>query len=250
MKRFFLITFMFCIAIGSVNAQDITAVTEEWPPYNYTENNKVMGVVTEIVKATLNSTGMRWKIEVLPWARAYKTASVQENVLIYTIFRLPNRENLFKWIKIDGLSTHMYLFSPKFRSDIVIHSLEDAKKYKIGVTRETSTHHFLTSKGFQEQVNLFPVTSEIQNAFKADPGRRTLDLTTGDRLSLARWLKIYNFPPDYWKEELLLFKQDFYMAVGKKTSDAVVDRIRAGFEKIKADGTLEKIVEKYNRMYR
>ncbi|MDM8525920.1 transporter substrate-binding domain-containing protein [Desulfococcaceae bacterium HSG8] len=247
MKKLIII-FTF-LAFCSANAEEITVVTEEWPPFNYTENGKVIGVVTEVVEAVLDKAGIKAKIRAVPWARAYKMASEDENTLIYTIFRMPERESLFHWIKLDGLSTRMYLYSPGSRSDIVIKSLEDAKKYRIGVTRKTSTHVFLHSKGFQEDINLFPVNSEVQNAMKADPSVNRIDLTTGDKLSLAMWLKKSDLPPDYWKEEIFLFKEDFYMAFAKKTSDEVVERVRDAFQQVKAEGKLDAFIEKYMRTY-
>jgi polar amino acid transport system substrate-binding protein len=238
------------LPVISANAEEIKVVTEEWPPYNYTENGEITGVVTEIVKATLDKAGIKTTIQVYPWARAYMMAAEEKDILIYTIFRLPERESLFHWIKLDGISTEMYLFSPKSRPDIVITSLEDAKKYKIGVTRETSTHVFLLSKGFEEGVNLFPVKSEVQNALKADPKFKRIDLTTGDRLSLAMWLKKSDLPSDYWKQQAFLFKEDFYMAFGKKTSDETVERVRKAFEKVKAEGMVDAVIEKYMEMYK
>jgi polar amino acid transport system substrate-binding protein len=246
----FLVIGLWGVCVTSqAGAEELTVVTEEWPPYNYTEEGRIIGVVTEVVRAVLEKTDLKWEIQMFPWARAYKMAQMQENVMIYTIFKLPNREHLFKWIKIEGLSTQMYLYSPSSRPDIQIACLEDAKKYKTGVTRETSTHHFLISKGFQEGVNLFPVTSEIQNAFKADPKRQSLDLTTGDRLSLAMWLKKYNFPADYWQRQVFLFKEDFYMGFSQKTPDAVVEKVRTALKQIQSEGILDAILEKYNRMY-
>ena len=229
--------------------EKITVVTEEWPPYTYSEDGKIVGVVTEIVHAALDRSGLDYSIEVYPWARAYEMAKNGENVLIYSIYKLPSREDHFNWIRIDGLSVNMYLFRPKFRDEMNLTSLEQAKQYKIGVTRETSTHHFLLSKGFVEGVNLFPVNSEEQNALKSQPQTMRIDLTTGDFLSLARWLKVSGLPPDYWVRQELLFKEDFYMAFGLKTSDTVVATVRDALSEIAREGQLQAIVGKYRRMF-
>lgn len=229
--------------------ESIKVVTEEWPPYTYSENDQIGGVVTEIVRATLDRSNLAYSIEIYPWARAYEIAKDEKNVLIYSIFKLPNREHSFKWIKIDGLSVNMSLFRPKFRNEMHLTSLEQAKKYKIGVTRETSTHHFLLSRGFVAGVNLFPINSEEQNSLKSRPQNMRIDLTTGDKLSLAHWLKASGFPPDYWVEQVPLFREDFYMAFGMETSDAVVETVRKAFAEMKSQGELKAIVDKYQRMF-
>ncbi|OQY59082.1 MAG: hypothetical protein B6245_08585 [Desulfobacteraceae bacterium 4572_88] len=208
-----------------------------------------MGVTTDIVKAVLDRAGIDAKIRVYPWARAYSIASENENTLIYTILRLPEREKLFKWIKLEGLSINMYLYRHKSRSDIAVKSLEDVKKYRVGVTRQTSTHVFLLSQGFKEGVNLLPVNSEMQNALMADPTLKRIDFTTGDKLSLAMWLKKAGLPPDYWKEEVFLFKEDFYMAFGKKTPDALVERMKTAFGQIREEGKFDAIIEAYTKKF-
>ncbi len=229
--------------------ESITVVTEEWPPYTYSENGRVVGVVSEIVRATLDRAGLDYNIETYPWARSYDEAMNNKNVLIYSIFRLPNRDNLFKWIKIEGLTVNMHLFRPKHRPEVKAPTLAAARKYKIGVTRETSTHHFLLSKGFKEGVNLFPVNSEEQNILKSNPSEQRIDLTTGDKLSMARWIKISGFIPDYWEEQVLLFTEDIYMAFGLQTQDVIVEKVRAAFNEIKAEGRIHSIKEKYSKMF-
>ncbi len=238
------------ILAGTAAADPLMVVTEQWPPYNYAEDGEVRGVVTEIVRATLETAGIAHEIRVFPWARAYKMAENRENVLIYSIFKLPSREQDFQWIPVSGLSTKMYLFRPRERPDIRVETLDDARRYRIGVTRETSTHHFLLSHGFVEGLNLFPVTHEIQNAFKAAPERHTLDLTTGDRLSLAHWLEVGGFPADYWTPVLLLFEETIYMAFGLKTDPATVDRVRAALAAIRAEGVVDGIIRKSEAQYR
>lgn len=242
---------VFFVLVLTVSAQgsEIKVVTEEWPPYTYSEGTEIRGVVTEIVRATLDRSGLDYSIDIYPWARAYGMAKADKNVLIYSIFKLPSRAELFKWIKIDGLSINMFLFRPKHRNDIDLKTLDDAKKYRIGVTRETSTHHFLLSKGFVEDKNLFPVNSEEQNTLKSTLYNDRIDLTTGDKLSLARWLKVSGLPPDYWVEQVLLFQEDLYMAFGKETSDEVVEKVHKAFHEIKDEGILDAIVEKYYKMF-
>lgn len=245
------ILIMVAVLLLSVqsHAESLEVVTEEWPPYTYTENGRVVGVVSEIVRATLDRAGMDYSIKIYPWARSYDEAMNGKNVLIYSIFKLPNREYLFKWVKLDGLAVNMHLFRPKFRPEIKVPTIADARQYRVGVTRETSTHHFLLSKGFVEGENLFPVNSEEQNILKSNPANQRIDLTTGDTLSMAHWLKVSGFVSDYWVQQALLFKEDIYIAFGLKTSDAVVEKVRTAFLELKAEGQIEAIREKYSKLF-
>ncbi len=242
-----MLVLLFLTGVGI--ADEVILVTEEWPPYTYSEGDKPAGLVTEVLRHALKRTNFKWRIHVYPWARSYNRALTVKNTLIYTIFKLPSRERLFKWVKLTGLSTEMYLFSPRSRSDIRIDTLEDAKRYRIGVTRETSTHHFLLSKGFVEGKNLFPVSNEIQNAMKSSPERNRLDLTTGDRLSLAMWLKRFKFPADYWRQEIFLFREDFYIAFNLQTPDRIVSEMEGALSSISSDGTFQRILREHHREY-
>ena len=79
-----------------VEAEEIKIVTTEFPPYNYEENGKITGLSTKVVRAVLKELGMNSEIKSYPWARAYEMALKQENVLIYSILRISEKENLFK----------------------------------------------------------------------------------------------------------------------------------------------------------
>lgn len=229
-------------------AESIRVVTEIWPPYCKVKDDMTCGIVTEVVRATLDKAGLEYTIDPLPWARAYKTARSQQNVLIYPIFQLPNRLDYFQWIKIDGLDVEMALFRPKYRTDIRITELSQALKYRTGVTRETSTHHYLLSKGFIEGTNLFPVNSEEQNAMKSSPLAQRIDLSTGDVLSMAYWLKSMDLPSDYWVKQITLFQRPLFMAFGHDTDARLVDKVRRAFEQIQAEGRVESILNRYREL--
>lgn len=53
---------------------ELEMVTEEWPPYNYTGNGKITGISTRVVTETLHRAGIRFRITVYPWKRAYTMA--------------------------------------------------------------------------------------------------------------------------------------------------------------------------------
>ena len=63
----------------------VYVVTENFPPYNYVdENREVVGYATEIVRKCLSKAGIEYEIEVLPWARAFKSAKTPKNYLLYS----------------------------------------------------------------------------------------------------------------------------------------------------------------------
>ncbi len=45
------------VVTGTAFAQKLTIYTEEFPPYNFTEGNEIVGVSTEVVEAVMNKAG-------------------------------------------------------------------------------------------------------------------------------------------------------------------------------------------------
>ncbi|NQY93223.1 MAG: transporter substrate-binding domain-containing protein, partial [Campylobacteraceae bacterium] len=130
MKILKVILYLFILSLF-LHSEEITIVTEEFPPYNYQVDGKMKGISSEIVLAVLKEINVTAKIVSYHWSRAYVLASTKKNHLIYSIARIPEREELFHWIgTIAPYSTSFYKL--KSRKDIKINSLDDAKKYTIG----------------------------------------------------------------------------------------------------------------------
>lgn len=249
MKKGKHLVFIIIISLASVAAaQRITVVTEQWPPYNYQENNVIKGISTEVVQATLNQAGIKARFYVYPWARAYKMASEQKNVLIYTILKNAKREKLFKWIGPIVPLAKMCLFKSSEQSGLVINSLEDAKKYRVGVVYNTSTHQLLLAQGFQKGKNLFPVPK--QNITKLLKGR--LDLITDREITLAMSMKILDKSFSKVEKVFILseWDQGFYMAFNIKTSDQIIAQVQKALKQIKAEGIPETVMQKYLKIFK
>ena len=103
-------------------------------------------------------------------------------MLIYPIARDASREKQFQWIG-QLIPVTYYLFRLTARTDISINSLEEAKKWQIGVVNEHIHHQHLKDKGF---TNFQPVNSNHQNVQKALLGRIDLfPLSDGGMMQLC-----------------------------------------------------------------
>ncbi len=230
---------------ADIFAEEITVVTEEWPPYNYEENGQVTGLSTEIVRATLAQAKVKGNFGIYPWGRAYDMALNEKNVLIYTITRNEEREKLFHWIG-PVASRELYLWKLKKRTDIVISSIEYAKKFVVGSEINDAATEMFTAYGFKEDLNLEIVPANEHNYRKLFEGR--IDLFNGVSSSVAFQFKRLGLPFDQIEPAFLLVKADtYYMAFGKKTSDDLVGRIREAFETLRKENRIGPITEKYLR---
>jgi polar amino acid transport system substrate-binding protein len=227
----------------SAHGQTIQILTEDYPPYNYMEKGQVTGFSTKIVEQVFLKAGIQGKPKLYPWARAYEMVLEKENTLIYTITRNSERENLFKWVG-PLASRAIFLFNQKKRKDIEINSLEDAKKYIIGVTRDDGFSISLMKKGFEIGKNIYPVSKEEQNIEKLFTGR--IDLVGNVELYMGyivkslgldfnKLAKVYELPD----------KNAYYMALNKKTSDTIVNKLQHALDEIKQNGTYQNIADQY-----
>lgn len=243
MKQIFFVIMVLIMSCTSAYAQELRVATEEFPPFNYLENNEVKGISTEVVKAVLAKVGIQAEIKIYPWARLYRMATEEANVLAFSMGRMPDREAHFHWIGPIAPPIRAALFKLKTRTDMTINSLEDAKRYEIGVVRDDGGHRILLAQGFEQEKNLFPVTQGEQNIHKLLAGR--IDLFFSDNMFVLTKTKALGLPLDRLEEAFVFMEIENYMVLSKQTPASLVERLRQAFEQMKAKGTIEAIAQKY-----
>lgn len=172
-----------------------------------------------------------------------------ENVMIYIIYRTPERENLFKWVGPIIPPYNMYFYKLKERKKITITTLNDAKIHRIGVVRNVANHKYLLDRGFEDGKQLYPVTDARQNILKLF--RRRIDLLISNELNLTMQLKEVNLRYDALERVYsVLESQAGYMGFNKQTPDRIVDIIQNAFDEVKEEGVVDSIKSEYMKMYR
>lgn len=241
MKRVFrLLLIVFLFNGHSLLATDLTILTENLPPLNYLEDGKLVGPSVEIVKEIQKRVGSNEPIQVLPWARAYRLALEEENVVLFGTTQTTSRQELFKWV--GPLATKRDILVGLKGSKSKISSLEDAKKVtRIGTLRDDTRENFLKSHGF---TNLEPVSNEQKNAKKLILGR--IDLWTYKKPGLKTVCELAGVDYNALEEVLHLRRIDVSIAFSKKTSDAVIAKWQKAFDEMTQDGTIARIHKRWN----
>lgn len=232
---------LWVVVVFSAQAKEkLLIVTEEYPPYNYTsENGELDGVGTKILNEVLAKVDYDYEIEVLPWARAYHLALNEKNVLIYTISRTKERENLFKWIGVAG-PINQAVIKLKDRNDIKLESESDLLKYKSGSIREDIGEQYLKKIG----------AKNIQSVAKLELNIRKLKAKRIDYI-------IYNdlaffYEAKKLKENVDQFEVAFtideysgntYMAFSDETSDEIVKDFQEALNSTIKSGKYEEIIK-------
>jgi polar amino acid transport system substrate-binding protein len=227
------------LTLPAARAQPIHVVTET-SPYAYLQDGKPAGPATEIVELSLRKAGLTdYRINVYPWARSYDMALKEPQVLIYLIARTPARESAFKWVG-EFVNIRYHFFRLKERTDIAVRTLDDARAYSVGVVRDDVRHQYLQSKGFTKLV----VSGMPLDNFRKLLNRQVQLVALPD-LDAHRICQEAQF--DCANLERLAALDDLssalYMAYSLGTPDAVVERTRIAFDRIKAEGVVRKAMD-------
>lgn len=233
---------IFSVLCHAAAADTILVVTEDnFRPYNYTEKGNITGIATQAVRAVLDESGIDYSIQVYPWPRAYKMTETRENVLIYSIIRNPKREPLFKWIGPIAPPVTNGLFKLKYRTDIKIRELEDAKQYIIGSLADSSLQQFLLKNGFHIGIQLQVVIDTKLNLEKLFAQR--VDLIIASTFHIHQYAKSIGKTPEDVELAYIFEKSQIYMAFSRSTPDRIVDRVSRAFYKLNNSGRLQEIYD-------
>ena len=231
---------IFLFSAQSLFSAELTILTENLPPLNYVKDGELVGPSIEIVKEIQRRVGSHDKIQVYPWARAYKMALEDENVILFGMTYTKVREDKFKWV--GPLATKRDILVAQKGSGIKVKDLEDAKKVKrIGTLRDDTRGRLLERHGFN---NLEPVSDEQLNAKKLALGR--IDLWAYKIPGLRTVCDLAGVDYTQFEEVYHLREIDLMIAFSKKTSDSIVQKWRTAFNQMVADGTIMKIRKKWN----
>jgi len=234
---------MMALSFQHLNAQKLQVLTEVWAPYNFIENDKPVGLSTELVKAVLQRANIDYELKILPWKRAYLYALNQPNTLIFTITKTRAREKIFKWIG-PIYPRKAYFYKLKNRTDIKVKNFEDLKKYHIGVLDGGNTQASLIEKGFENNVNLFSVINAKQNILKLFKGR--IDFTIGSDAKFIFQLKNSEFKFENLEKSILLSDEySYYLAANINTPDDVVNKLQTALDQLISEGVRDDIWRKH-----
>lgn len=230
------------VAAAALAAGELRVVTEELPPYNMTQGGQVTGMSTEVVQAVMKEAGLQAPIHAMPWARAYDIALNEENVLIYSIARTPQREKLFKWVGVVA-PTHWYLYA---RADRIgpLRQLDDARRYQIATVNEDAGEQYLLGHGFLVGKNLQSSSRYELNYEKLKAGR--VDLWIANELNAIYLSRQAGDDPAKVLQRVLDLPDlaadgGLHMAFSLKTPDATVERFRKALDTLRRNGTYEAI---------
>ena len=213
--------------------------TENSPPANYLEQDKLCGLAVEIVREILHRLKMPDDIQLVPWARGYSLALIQPNVALFSTTRLPQREKQFKWV--GPLYSQTWGFYGKKGANPRITSFEQAKKVaRIGTYHKDAKEQYLLAHGFTNLVSTNKNLSNLRHLL-----RGTIDLWVSSDFNMPYLAKQAGIDPDRIELVYTFKKVQNYIAFSTGTPDCLIRRWQRTLDAIKEDGTYDRLYTRH-----
>ena len=122
------------VMLAATPARALTLLTEENPPFSFTEKGRVQGSAAEIVLDMAARAGA-----------AYVRAQGQRDACLFGTARLENRERLFLWV--GPIATSPWAVYGKADFALPIRTVKELAPYKIGTLARDAKNEFLRENG-------------------------------------------------------------------------------------------------------
>ncbi len=235
------------ILAAGVQAQtlnDIEWISEEYAPYNYSENGRPTGISVDILTKIWEKLGVERTaddIRILPWARGYRMAQEQPNVCLFATTVTEPRRELFQFVE-PLVEVRIAIVGPR-EADVDIRSVEDLAPLRIGVVRDDIGEHLLELAGAESPI------------IRTDSARIMVRMLRGRRFEavaydsdVARWnMTQEDIDPAGYRDFYILEEAVMGYACSKTMDPALVARLQQALDALIADGTVERITREYRR---
>ncbi len=231
-------------------AESLTYLTENFPPYNYGETGNLSGVsidILELLFEELNISLTRADVTLISWYDAYERVKNEDNTVLFSMVRNDDRESLFKWV--GPIAPHKEVIIAKSAGGVKIITDADLNQYTIGVAFGYPSYGLLADRGVVPgNIIEYDNTNDLYEALIQGNIRCICFSEQANQLILAG---MGEDPLDYEVAHTLQVDQ-LYLAFNLSVSDALIELLQETFDTINNDkGTdgsspIEKILQNYS----
>ncbi len=245
MMRSLLIAFglLFCaqtVLAGPI--EKLSFYTEEYPPYNMTQNGELTGIAVDMLTAILERADTETTVsdvKVTPWARGYATAQREPNTVLFSTTRTPQREDKFDWVGPIAATKIGVIGKTSVPAIDGVGDLADAKTVTI---RDDVAEQLLVKKGLSKDA-IHSVASQESIVNLLTRGR--VDYWAYET-NVARYiLKQHDVAADTFETKHVLQEANLYYAFHPDTDPDAIAAFRKAFEAVKGSDTYQAILDRY-----
>ncbi len=234
---------------SAADMSELTFYTEEYPPYNFSNNGQITGIAVDLLQQASQQVGREVSSEQIvmqPWPRAYRSVLLKPGSVLFSTTRTQHRESLFNWVGPIG----EIRVSVLARSDtkIKIDQPIDLAKYRIGVIRDDVGEQLLLQLGIprelmQEAANVGVLTELLL--------KNRIDLIAYNEQATHWWAIRSGYQAEDLATIFVLQQGLLYFAFNKEIDQQLVNDLQKGIDIIRdtsgTDGVnlYQAILDKY-----
>lgn len=228
------------------SVDDITFMTESYPPYNFIDNDQLQGVSVDLMAVIfkkLKSKLTRDHILLLPWARGYRDLLTKKNTSLFAVTRTEEREHKFKWV--GPITSANFSLIARADKNIKINSIQDINQFTVGAVNGDWGERLLINAGIDLD-KLQSISGQnviLRSIKKLDLNR--IDLFSHSFNSVKWELSKNKLSTIEYEMVYVLDKSDLYYAFHVDTPDKLIQQFQNALEEIKQQGEHKKILKKY-----
>lgn len=233
-----------CATIALASEKKLLVVAEEFAPFEFVQNGKVVGIDIDIAKHIFKKLGIEAEFKILPWKRAWKMAEDGSADLILTTSRKDKRKEFLYYPKENMWSSEFLFFVNTKKKKENFKSYEDAKGLKVGVILGNSYHDSFwdaklkTEEAVNIEINLKKLAAGRIDLFIID---KTVGMYTAKLLGLQNKIEPYN--------DFIAFSKGYPAPFIKNSKYPNIEEISKKFESelinMKKSGEYKKIIDKW-----
>jgi polar amino acid transport system substrate-binding protein len=236
---FMYLAMLLATSAPALAAPPLIITSEHSPPASMKVGNQVVGREGEKIREMLARSGYAYKIDVLPWKRAFTMAQRDAYTCVYSTSRTPEREKQFKWV--GPTDEAQWVLMGRAGRKYQVHTLDDARKLRIGTYHGDARDEFLRARGF----DVDGAPDNASNPIKLMLGRIDLwavGVRNNDLSALAQFAG-----PEQLVPVLTFHHVKVYLACNPSVPDAMVERMNAALDSMRKDGTFGMLEKKYDQ---
>jgi polar amino acid transport system substrate-binding protein len=227
------------------SAVAVALLTEENPPFNYTDNGKLGGAATDVVREMASRAGVPARFEVLPENKAFIRAQADRDTCFFATPRLENRERLFAWV--GPIATNLWAVYGRVDFAPSIRALKDLAPYRIGAVSREPKIEFLRENGVPDVRGYRDDAQNPQRLLLPRENPEHIDLWITNLYSGRAVTKAAKVPDV--KLVFIAFEEPLFLACSPQTEPKIVKALAGALEAMKADGSYKRINAEYEKRF-
>jgi len=228
------------VTAHALSFEDLTYMTEEYYPYNYTEKLEIKGISVDMLHMTWEKLGVAPQpIDVMPWARAYEHVQRDPATVLFSMAKTEEREDMFKWA--GPIRVVRFVLIAKKSKQISLATLDDLAGHCVGTLRDDITDILLEK--YKKIAKIDAVAEMDQNINKLIDDR--LDIVAYEERSWRKIVAKKGLSPDDFETIFVLKETPVFFAFHIQTPPALIAQFQKALECIKTGDTYQQLLDKY-----